>query len=98
MMAGFWASQKAEWQVERRVPGRSVRTMQLWVFEAGYYLGALGVFALLGVFQGDTKGWEALPWMLVGWAGILGSYLSGGFGIAYLFDALVKRRKPVTVK
>lgn len=95
---GFWANLRREWTAERRVPGRNDRTMQLWVYEAGYYLGCIGVLGLLTFFQGDTRGWEALPWMLVGWAGILSSFLTGGFGIAYLFDALVKRRKPVTVK
>jgi hypothetical protein len=97
-MMGFWANLKREWTVERRVPGRKDRTMALWLFEAGYYFGCVGLFVLLSVFQGDTKGWEALPWMLVGWTGIGGSFYTGGFGLAYLFETLVKRRKPVTVK
>lgn len=97
-MGKFWDHQKTEWRVRRRVPGRKSRTMQVGVFEAGFYLGCIGVLVLLSVFEGDTRGWDALLWMLVGWAGTLVSLFTGGFGIAYLFDALVKRRKPDTVK
>lgn len=95
MAKQFWKNLAQGFNTKRPVPGRSDgRTMKMWVFETGYYL----VFALVMVLVntgelGNRTGGAAASVILLFLGTLVGSYMTGGFGLAYLIERLVERKK-----